>query len=236
MSRRTLAAALPAVALLGLAVPAPSSGSAVSLSRACYTEAAPGVYQPIQGTVTGARPGFSFQVRGTGGAAASATGTIDGAGNAGFSIPSFTMAGAKPSKGRTIPLEILEGAPGSPLVRTGTGSAKVTNSAMAINLRRRAPFSPATWTISGLNPLFGPGTLYASYSRGRYAEGSPSPKIFRRIKLGRPTNACGYLRVKKVAPPRRRFETNTIWVHVGPSFVPERSLAYSITTFRSFGR
>lgn len=236
MSRRILVTALPAAALLGLAVPATSSGSAVRLSKACYAQTAPGVHQPITGTIVGATPGFSFRVRGRRGAASNATGTIDGAGKAGFSIPSFDIRGTKPSKGRTIPLEVLEGAPGSPLARTGTARARVTNSAMSINLQRRRPFSPATWTVSGLTPVVGPGTLYASYSRGRYTQGSPAPRIFKRIRLGRPTNACGYLRVKKVAPPRRRFETNTIWVHVGASFDIQKSLAYSITTFRTFDR
>lgn len=236
MSRRTLVAALPAAALLGLAVPATSSGSAVALSKACYTQAAPGVYQPITGTITGGNPGFSFQIQGKSGAAANSTGTIDGAGNAGFSIPSFNIKGTKPSKGRKIALEVLEGPPGSPLALTGTANATVTNSSMNISLKRRAPFSRATWTISGLTPVFGPGTLYASYSRGKYRQGQPTPKIFKRIKLGRPTNACGYLRVKKVAPPRRRFETNTIWVHVGKTFDIQKSLAYSIETFRTFSR
>lgn len=236
MSRRTLAAALPAVAVLGLAVPATSSGSSIRPSKACYAQVAPGVYQPITGTVTGGIPGASFRVQGTSGAASNSTGTIDGAGNGPFSIPSFNIRGTKPSKGKTIPLEVLEGAPGTPPARTGTGKAKVTNSAMTISLKRRAPFSRATWTISGLTPVFGAGTLYASYSRGRYSQGSPAPRIFKRVKLGRPTNACGYLRVKKVAPPRRRFETNTVWVHVGKTFSLERSLAYSITTFRTFRR
>lgn len=236
MSRRSLAAALPAAALVGLAIPATSSGSAVRLSQACYAQAAPGVFQPITGTIVGGAPGSSFRIQGRRGAASSADGTVDGAGNAAFSIPSFNIRGTRPSKGQKVALEVLEGTPGASLTRTGRGTARVTNSAMSISLKRRAPFSPATWTVSGLTPVFGPGTLYASYSRGRYTAGSSAPRIFKRITLGRPTNACGYLRVRKVAPPRRRFETNTIWVHVGKTFDIRKSLAYSIRTFRTSGR
>jgi hypothetical protein len=231
MSRRATAAVVPAVALLGLAAaPALSSAATITPDRACYSNVPTQGSQPVNVGITGGNPNARFLVFGVGGKAGSQTGTLDASGNASATITgSLSTGGISPSKGKTIQLAVNEYPVGAPSGQTGAVNIKVTNAALDVNIKRRNPFARATWTVSGLTPLFGQGTLYASYTKG-----TKSRKVIKRIKLGTPKNACGYLRVSKVPPPSKRTGTWTIWVHVGKKFVEKQSLATSIRVYRRY--
>jgi hypothetical protein len=227
MFRRTLAVAVPAVLLVGAAVPASSSAGTITPTAACYAHVPVGPYQDVTVNVAGGPPAARFQVRGVGGKAGSAIGDLDPAGNATATLSNgFSTGGIDPSKGRTIALEAADQS-GTGAV-FATGSIQVTNVALKIDLKTRSPFSPAVWTMSGLTPVYGAGPLYASYVNGK--SGS---KVIKRVKLGTP-NACGYLRVKRVAPPKRAYRTWTIYVHVGKSLDKKKSLVAGIKTYKRF--
>jgi hypothetical protein len=232
MPRRATAAVVPAVALLGLAaVPAVSSAATMTPDRACYSRVPTQGSQPINLAISGGVANARFFAFGVGGKASSSpTATFDAAGNGSATISDFsTGASISPSKGRTISIGLNQYGPGTPNGQTDAVNVKVTNAALDVNIKRRSPFSRATWTVSGLTPLFGQGTLYASYTKG-----TKSRKVIKRIKLGTPNNACGYLRVSKVPPPSHRTGTWTIWVHVGKKFVEKQSLATSIRVYRRY--
>jgi hypothetical protein len=53
------------------------------------------------------------------------------------------------------------------------------------------------------------------------------------VKLGRP-NACGYLSVKRVLPPKHGFHRWTIFVHKGKSLDRSHSLAYAFRVYKKF--
>lgn len=231
MIRRSTAAVVPAVALLGLAVaPAMSSAATIVPDRACYSRVPTQGSQPINLAIAGGVPNARFFAFGVGGKASSSqTTTFDAAGNGAAQITNFSTGGINPSKGRTLTIGLNQYGTGTPNGQTDAVNVTVTNAALDVNIKRRSPYSRATWTVSGLTPLFGQGTLYASYTRG-----TKSRKVVKRIKLGTPKNACGYLRVKKVPPPARRTGTWTIWVHVGKKFVEKQSLATSIRVYRRY--
>lgn len=203
MSRRSWALAAPAVVLAALAVPAAASASVITLDRPCVAHQPVGPYQPITGTVTGGTPGGRFQIFGVDGKASSFVGTFDGAGNAPFSIASYSVRGITPSKGQTVPLAVNEFASGAAVV-TGNGAVKVTTFAFDLARTPRAAYAKRVWRVSGLAPLTGDRTLWASWFRGK--------KLVKRIKLG-VANECGYLRVKRSMFPGTRYRSLTLRVH-----------------------
>lgn len=203
MSRRTWAFAAPAVVLAALAVPTAASASVINLQNPCVAHEPVGGYQPISGTVSGGTPGGRFQIFGVDGKASSFVGTFDGAGNAPFAITSYSVRGIAPSKGQTVALAVNEFTPGGVVV-SGTGAVKVTTLAIDLSNKPRAAYSKRVWAISGLAPVTGDRSLWASWYRGK--------KLVKRIKLG-VANECGYLRVKRSAFPNSRYRSLTLRVH-----------------------
>lgn len=230
MFPRTLKLAVPASVAFGLLLPMASNAATITPLKPCYARIPTEGAEPLTFNLAGGNPNTRFLLSGVDGAASSVSGTFDAAGNAAAAIPNGFGSGRSigPSKGRTIPMQIQEYPIGAPSGVTGTTNVTVTNVAMDIKLKRRSPFSKATWTVSGLTPIVGPGTLYASYIRG--TKGS---KVVKRIKLGTP-NACGYLRVRKVAPPARQFRTWTIYVHVGKKLDKSKSISSRLRTYRTY--
>jgi hypothetical protein len=82
--------------------------------------------------------------------------------------------------------------------------------------------------ISGLTPLFGAGPLYASF-----VSGYSGKKVVKTVRLGTP-NGCGYLRTKKVLPPRHGSHKWAMYVHVGRALDRSKSLKYAFRVFRTF--
>ncbi|MBF6620172.1 MAG: hypothetical protein ITG02_08060 [Patulibacter sp.] len=230
MFPRTLKLAVPASVALGLLLPIASNAATITPLKPCYARVPTEGAEPLTFSLTGGNPNTRFLLYGVDGKASSVSGTFDAAGNASAVIPNGFGSGRSigPSKGRTIPMEIKEYPIGAPSAVTGTAKVKVTNVAMDIDLKRRSPFSKATWKVSGLTPIVGKGTLYASYIRG--TKGS---KVVKRIKLGKP-NACGYLRTRKVAPPARQFRTWTIYVHVGKKLDKSKSISSRLRTYKRY--
>jgi hypothetical protein len=207
----------------------------LSTSQSCYTHVplakTATKTQPIVVAVTGGTPGATFQVRAgrvaPDGGLGSATGTFDAAGNGQAAIldvfpPSGSISALK---GDTIQLGVRDLATGADIA---AGSTKVTNAAIDVARKPSNPYSKRTFRLSGLTPLYGSGTLYGSYVSGK--NGS---KVVKRVKLGRP-NACGYLKTKRVLPPRRGPHTWTLFVHKGKKLKKSRSLFYSFTVYRRY--
>lgn len=230
MVPRPLKLAVPASVAFGLLLPMAADAATITPLKPCYARVPTQGAEPLTFNLSGGNANTRFLLSGVDGAASSVSGTFDAAGNAAAVIPDGFGSGPSigPSKGRKITMQVQEFPVGAPSGVTGTTQVTVTNVAMDIKLKRRQPFSKATWTVSGLTPIVGPGTLYASYIRG--TKGS---KVVKRIKLGRP-NACGYLRVKKVAPPARQFRTWTIYVHVGKKLDKKKAISSRIRTYKTY--
>ncbi len=230
MIPRTLKLAAPASVAFGLLLPMAADAATITPLKPCYARVPTQGSEPLTFQLSGGNPNTRFLLSGVDGKAGSVSGTFDAAGNAAAAIPDGFGSGRSigPSKGRKITMQVQEFPVGAPSAVTGTAQVTVTNVAMDIKLKRRKPFSKATWKVSGLTPLIGRGTLYASYVRG--TKGS---KVVKRIKLGKP-NACGYLRVKKVAPPARQFRTWTIYVHVGKKLDKKKSISSRIRTYKRY--
>jgi len=82
--------------------------------------------------------------------------------------------------------------------------------------------------VSGLTPLYGAGTLY-----GSYVSGTKGKKVVKRVTLGKP-NACGYLSVKRVLPPKHGYHKWTLFVHTGKALDRSKSLAYSFRVYKKY--
>ncbi len=230
MVPRPLALAVPAGVALGLLLPMAAQAATITPLKPCYARVPTQGAEPLTFALAGGTPNTRFLLSGVDGKAGSISGTFDAVGNAAAVIPDGFGSGPSigPSKGRTITMQVQEYPVGAPSGVTGAVNVKVTNVAMDIALKRRQPFSRAVWRVSGLTPIVGPGTLYASYVRG-----TKGKKVVKRIRLGRP-NACGYLRVRKMAPPSRSFGTWTIYVHVGKKLDKSKSISSRIRTYRTF--
>lgn len=206
-------AAVPAVALLGLAaVPAATITPSAPCFATIFDTSKPSGerlrWQPMTGTITGGTPGGRFQIYGVGGKAGSQVGSFDGAGNAAFTITSYSSPGIDPSAGRTVKLEVTEflGAGGTPV--TGATTVKVTTVAADVATRPRNPRSKRVIRVSGTP--FANQRLY-----GFVVRGSESSRVLRRISLGT-ANACGYARKRDVVVPRNyRTGTYRLYINAG---------------------
>ncbi|WP_210493906.1 hypothetical protein [Patulibacter sp. SYSU D01012] len=229
MPRRILALAAPAAAIAALAaVPATGSASTIVTDRACYTSVyANGKlsYQPITVAVGQANPNTKFMVYGVGGRANYGEGVADAAGNGSTVVTRFSVPGIKPSKGRTITLAVTEFPVGGKSGDTGAVNVKATTLALDLSNKPRAAYSRRTWTMSGLTPLTGSRSMYASWYRGS--------KLVKRTKLGT-ANECGYLRVKRSAFPSRKYRKLTLRVHSQKTW--SKDAPYLKMTVRVFRR
>lgn len=230
MIPRSLKLAVPASVVCGLLLPIAADAATITPLKPCYARVPTKGAEPLTFALTGGNPSTRFLLSGVEGQAGSVSGTFDAAGNATAVIPDGFGSGRSigPSKGRTITMQVQEFPVGAPSAVTGTANVKVTNVAMDIALKRRQPFKAATWKVSGLTPLVGSGTIYASYVRG--TKGS---KVVKRVKLGKP-NDCGYVRVRKMAPPSRSYGTWTIYVHVGKKLDKAKSISSRIRTYKRY--
>ncbi|CAB4943045.1 unannotated protein [freshwater metagenome] len=228
MPRPTALAAIPAIAVLGLAaVPAASSAATIAPSSACYStlfQNSKLTYQPMTGTITGGTPGGRFQIFGVGGKASSQVGNFDAAGNAGYSITSYSSPGINPSAGRTVELQVREfAAGGSPI----TGSTKVKVSTIAIDVKNtpRSPRAKRVIRVSG-TPFAGQ-RLY-----GFVVRGSKSTRVLKRISMGT-ANACGYARTRGVvAPSNYRTGSYRLYINAGKKLDKSKAIGYGFRISR----
>lgn len=230
-----LTALLLSGAALGLVAPAAASAGTVTPTQACYTHIplakTEQVTQPVVLNITGGTPGGRYQVRAgkqtPDGGVGSVSGDFDAAGNAQAALlnvfpPSSSI---DPLKGDTIFIAVKDYGTNTDIA---TGTATITNTGIAVAKSPRNPYSKRTIRISGLTPLVGPGTLY-----GSYVSGKNGTKVVKRVKLGTP-NACGYLKVKRVLPPKRGPHTWTLYVHTGKKLDKDKSLFYSFKVYRRY--
>jgi hypothetical protein len=221
-------------AALALALPSAASAGSLAVNQACFVHAPPPIghseSQPINVAVSGGTPGDNFQVvAGDSGQFGNTTGTFDGAGNGAATLTDvFPPSGSiNPLPGDVVPLHVVDFTPAGEQV-IATGQTLITNLAIQVASKPSNPYRKRVIRVSGLTPLAGPGPLYASFASGYHGT-----KIIKRIKLGTP-NACGYLRTKKVLPPRHGVHKWVMYVHVGTSF--SKSNPYVPFAFRVFRR
>jgi len=234
MPRPMTLAAVPAIAMLGLAaVPAVGSAATITPSAPCYAtlydDSKPSgqklQYQPMVGTITGGTPGGRFQIYGVGGKAGSQVGNFDGAGNASYTIASYSTPGINPSAGRTVKLEVTEflGAGGTPI--TGSASVKVSTIAVDVATRPSNPRKARVVRVSGTP--FANQKLY-----GFIVRGSKSSKVLKRISLGT-ANACGYARKRAiVAPSSYRTGSYRLYINAGKKLDKSKAIANGFRIFR----
>jgi hypothetical protein len=228
MPRPTALAAIPAIAVLGLAaVPAASSAAAIAPSAPCYStlfQNSKLTYQPMTGTITGGTPGGRFQIFGVGGKASSQVGNFDAAGNAPYSITSYSSPGINPSAGRTVELQVREFAAGASPI---TASTKVKVSTIAIDVKNtpRSPRARRVIRVSG-TPFAGQ-KLY-----GFVVRGSKSTRVLKRITIGT-ANACGYARTRGVvAPSNYRTGNYRLYINAGKKLDKSKGIGHGFRISR----
>jgi hypothetical protein len=227
MRRHHLLLAAPAAAL-ALALPGAATASTLTPTKSCFSRVPVKGSEPLTFTITGGVPGGRFLVSNPDGLIGSVSGTFDAAGNATSAITDFSVPGGgiDPVKGKTVPLQVQEY--GGPFSGNVTGGGNVTVTLAALDISNRSlnkPYSRRTWVMSGLTPLFGKGTLYATWIASGHKKAT---KISR---LGRP-DACGYLRVKRSASPVRHSGRWKIYVHVGKKLDKKKSLIWNWRVYR----
>jgi hypothetical protein len=230
MPRSFSLAAVPTIALLGLAaVPAASSAATIAPSAPCYAtlyQNSKLSYQPMTGTISGGTPGGRFQIYGVGGKASSMVGNFDAAGNAAYTLTSYSNPGINPSAGRTVGLEVTEFAAGGSVV-TGTTTVKVTTISADVESRPSNPRRARVVRASGTP--FANQKLY-----GFVVRGTSSSRVLKRISLGT-ANVCGYVRTKAVvAPSTYRTGTYRLYINAGKSLKKSEAIAYSFRITRRY--
>lgn len=227
MRRHLTLATVPTLALIGLAaVPAISSAATITPGAACYStlfdDSKPSgqrlQYQPMTGTITGGTPGGRFQIYGVGGKAGSQVGTFDAAGNANYTIDSYSSPGINPSAGRAVKLEVQEfAAGGSPV--TGSADVKVSTISADVSIRPSNPRKSRVVRVSA-TPFAGK-KVYGFITRG-----SKSSKVLKRISLGT-ANVCGYARRKAVvAPSNYRTGSYRLYINAGTKLNKDQAVSY----------
>jgi hypothetical protein len=231
MTRSPFAALL--IGAISLIAPAVASAGTLTVSAPCFTHfpatSAMVKTQPIGLTITGGTPGGDFQVSAGAttpdGSSGSTTGTFDASGNATAALTDVFPPGGSinPLKGRTLVLSVHDFITETDIA---TATTQITNAAVEVASTPSNPYRKRLMTISGLTPLFGAGTLYGSYTSGYTGH-----TAIKTVKLGTP-NACGYLAVHRVLPPRHGVHKWTLYVHVGKAFHRADSLVYKFQVFR----
>jgi hypothetical protein len=234
MPRPLALAAAPSLAVLALAaVPAAGQASTIAPAQQCVSSlfdssAVRTSYQPMTGTISGGVPGGRFTISGKGGQASFFSGTFDAAGNAAYSITSYGSSGIKPSKGRTVTLEVSEPING---VSTVTGQTNIKKSVVALDFDITSPrrlSAKRSVKVSG-TPFAGK-TVYAFVVRG-----TKGKKVLRKVSLGK-TNACGYTsrKVSLFRTSRPSTGTYTVYLNAGSKLNKSASIYKRISVYRRF--
>lgn len=226
MSPRTLVVGALAGAAL-IAVPASASAATITPLKSCYSRVPTKGSEPITAQLTGGLPGGRFQAYGVGGKASSVLGNFDAAGNATVGIPGFSTGTIDPSRGRTIQIAVKEFRPfNQPQVPDGVANVKVTNVALDIASRPRAAFAARRIAVSGITPITGNRTMYASWYRGS--------RLVKRIKLG-VGNECGYVSVRRSAIPKSSSTKFRLRIHSQKRYSKSKySISTTVRRFRTY--
>jgi hypothetical protein len=212
--RRT--AALLAVGALAAIAPAASSAATVTVPGQCY------VYWPGEGSqqipisVNGLTPGQTVKV------------TLEVKGQAVSGIPSLTAdttgsivqtlsswtsgLGTGPKRSTDARIIVSDLASGAEL---GTSNFKVSNVAIKVDGAAKSLKIKRVWEVSGLSVLSSENTYYAHYYKGK--------KFLGKQRLGQATDACGYIRVKKLLVPFKKYGTFQVRVQASKKFNPDLS-------------
>lgn len=214
LSRALRASLLASAGLAAVAAPSASAAD-VAVPGQCY------VYWPGEGsqaipfTVTGLTGGqavtMSLSVKGK--VVSGATGlTADSTGSLTNQVGTWTSGLASgPTKSTKAALSVVDAASGAAL---GTKEFKVANVGFKVDGSRKRAGTKRVWEISGLASVGesrGGGKVYYAY----YFKGS---KQVGKQRLGKSTDACGYIRVKKPLLPFNKRGTFTVKVQASQTF------------------
>lgn len=222
MPRPSALVAAPAIAVLGLAaLPAVGTASTVAPAAPCVSslfQNGTSTRQPMTGTITGGVPGGLFTISGKGGEASFFSGTFDAAGNAQYAITSYGTSGIKPSKGRTVTLEVKEPINGVSVV---TGSAQIKKSLIALQYDITSPKS-----LKARRSVKVSGTPFANANLYGFVVRKKGGKTVKRVSLGK-SNACGYTSRKVAFFDTSRPGTGAYTLYVNASKKLDKNTAVS---------
>lgn len=218
-------AALFAVGLLTAVAPAIASAATVTVPGQCY------VYWPSQGSQL-----IPVSVGGlTAGQTVKLTLEVDGRTVSG--VPSLTAdstgsivtqlsswesgLGTGPTRSTKARIVINDLSNGSEL---GASTFKVGNVAVKVDGAAKARGTKRIWEVSGLSVLNLENTYWAHYFK--------KGKEVGKQRLGQATDACGYIRVKKLLVPFRQFGTFEVRVQASERF--NKDLAWISGTVEAY--
>ncbi len=213
--RRT--AAMLAVGAVAAIAPAGSAAAAtVTVPGQCY------VYWPGEGSqqipisVNGLTPGqtvkVTLEVRGQAVSGIPSL-TADSTGSIVTTLSSWTSGlGTKPTKSTDSRIIVADLATGAEL---GTSNFKVGNVAIKVDGAAKSLKLKRVWEVSGLSVISPENTYYAHYYKGK--------KFLGKQRLGQATDACGYIRVKKLLVPFKKYGTFEVRVQASKVFNDELS-------------
>lgn len=195
-----------AVAAALAAVPSAADAATVTLTQACYVVAG-AQSQPIPVSVGGLTAGQAINLKLVRDAtvAGSASGlSADGAGNLVSGIGSwYTSFGTGPKKEISASVQAVDAASGTLLAEAPAKLAKVGVSVTGKGKTRN-------WKVQGLKALTGKATYYAHYLNNNKYKG--------RLKLGKATGECGYLKTKKPLTPFSKLGRYDVYIQTSKKF------------------
>lgn len=212
--RRTapLLAALSAIAFAPVSI---ASAASVTVPGQCY------VYWPDQGSqeipisISGLTPGqevkATLEVKGEAVSGLPSL-TADSTGSITTKLSSWTSGLKGPTQSTKAQLVVTDVATGSEL---GSSSFKVGNVAIKVDGAKKGLTVKRLWEVSGLSVLSDETTYWAHYFKNGKEVGKQ--------RLGKATDACGYIRVKKLLVPFHKYGTFQVRVQASQQFDEDAS-------------
>jgi hypothetical protein len=209
VSRRL--AALLSVGVVAAIAPAAASAATVAVPGQCY------VYWPGEGSqkipvsVSGLTPSenvkLTLEVDGQAVSGLPSL-TADSTGSIVTELSSWTSGlGTGPTSSTPSRIIINDVATGAEL---GTADFKVANVAIKVDGAAKSLGIKRVWEVSGLSVLSPENTYWAHYFKNK--------KEIGKQRLGQATDACGYIRVKKLLVPFKKYGTFEVRVQASKKF------------------
>lgn len=212
-----LAAVVAATVGVALGAPVPAGAAAsVSVPGACYVYWPQQGSQPIPIAVRGLTPGaqvnLELQVGGVTVSGLPAL-TVDPAGAIDTQLNNWTSGLPDgPTRATSAKVVVSDPLSGSPLAEVPLA---VANVGLDVDAAKRTSGTKRRWVVSGLGRLGGGSTYYAFYFR--------HGKVVGRQRIGRTTDACGYLRTMMPAVPFKQSGTFVFKVQASSSYHADRA-------------
>jgi hypothetical protein len=221
-------ALVPAIVLACLAAGGPDAGATtIQPLSPCFAAVPNNGSQTVRLALSGGRPGGEYRVDAGGGKLQSAAGTFDDSGSTLAELGEFELDDEEATKGVKVPVRVTEGG-----VVTAVTQITLTNVAFSVSSKGFTfhPFRTRTWRISGLTPAYGSGPLYASWVKVK--NNRIGSRVVKRKRLGTPQGPCGYLTIKRMLPPIRKYTRQWyLYIHVGRNLHKRQAVSRSLNIF-----